>query len=29
MSLLLDQLSEDARGRVLWGNAAAVYGLDG
>jgi len=28
MSLLLDQLSEDERRRVLWGNAAALYGLE-
>ena len=26
---LLDQLSDDDRGRVLWGNAAALYGLEG
>jgi uncharacterized protein len=28
ISQLIDQLSDDARGRVLWRNAAAVYGLD-
>jgi uncharacterized protein len=28
VSALLDQLIEDDRRRVLWGNAAAVYGLD-
>jgi uncharacterized protein len=27
MSMLLDQLSEDERRRVLWGNAATLYGL--
>ena len=29
MSLLLDQLSEDDRRRVLWGNAAGLYGVAG
>jgi uncharacterized protein len=28
LSLLLDQLSADERRRVLWGNAAALYGLE-
>ena len=27
LSLLLDQLSDDERRRVMWGNAAALYGL--
>ena len=27
LSLLLDQLSEDERRRVMWDNAAAVFGL--
>jgi len=27
LSLLLDQLTEDDRRRVMWGNAASVYGL--
>ena len=26
---LLDQLSDDDRGRVLWENAAELYGLEG
>jgi len=29
MSVLIDQLSEEERQRVLRGNAAALYGLDG
>ena len=29
MSLLLDQLSDDDRRRVLWGNAAGLYGVAG
>ncbi|MGH2887559.1 MAG: amidohydrolase family protein, partial [Solirubrobacteraceae bacterium] len=29
ISLLIDQLSDDDRRRVLWGNAAELYGLDG
>ena len=28
LSLLLDQLSEEERRRVMWGNAAAVFGLE-
>ena len=28
VSLLIEQLSEEDRRRVLYGNAAALYGLD-
>ena len=28
LSVLLDQLTDDERRRVMWGNAAALYGLD-
>ncbi len=27
LSLLLDQLSDEDRRRVMWGNAAELYGL--